>query len=92
VLSKKFLEQELSINISEFAYPYGNENSISSSIYLQCLNIYNRVYSGCRGNNIVGNNFIFRDTITLDEPLFYVNVYLSGILDSFHKRKFNKII
>lgn len=92
ILSKKFLEQELSIKISEFAYPYGNENSISSSIYHQCLNNYARVYSGCRGNNKPGNNFIFRDTITLDEPLFYVNVYLSGILDSFHKKKFNKII
>ncbi len=90
--SKFFLQNIVNSNISEFAYPFGSNDAISISSAKDCYDNYDRIYSGCRGNNKPLQKFIFRDTITISDPLFFNHVYLSGLLDKKYLKKFSEHI
>ncbi|QUX94563.1 hypothetical protein C0J08_03665 [Marinomonas sp. CT5] len=85
--SKIRLEKELGGSlVSEFAFPFGNIESICFDSYKQSEEVYLNVYSGFRGENYIGETGIVkRDAIDLSAPSFYTKAYLLGASDVFYK-------
>jgi len=79
--------------ITEFAFPYGDIKSISREAADMGLKYYERLYTGCRGANQPGQSgLILRDAVNLKDPIFYIDVYLSGIFDQLYKNRFKRLL
>ena len=80
------------IKINDFAYTFGDCDSINKSA-LSCISEnYTYIYSGLRGNNLdIKKNIVRRDAVNLWEPLEVINCYLNGYLDFIYKRKINTL-
>ncbi|RDL44046.1 hypothetical protein DN730_10440 [Marinomonas piezotolerans] len=91
-LASSQLESEMQVfSQKDFAFPFGGISSIDRESFEFCSLRFERIYSGFRGNNTPNCKLIFRDSINLNEPLFYTKVYLSGILDM-NRSKIFKIL
>ena len=79
--------------VTEFAFPFGDIQSISSDSADIGLRYYQRLYTGCRGPNRPGQSgLILRDAVNLKDPIFYTDVYLSGIFDQLYKNRFKQLL
>lgn len=79
--------------ITEFAFPYGDIKSISREAADMGLKYYERLYTGCRGVNHLGQSgLILRDAVNLKDPIFYIDIYLSGIFDQLYKYRFKRLL
>jgi hypothetical protein len=76
------------IKIEDFAYTFGDFESINEkSLKIICEN-YRYIYSGLRGNNLnIKTRMIRRDAINLSESFEVISCYLSGYLDFLYKKK-----
>ena len=92
---QKTLRSQLSRSrkITEFAFPFGDIKSISRESVDIGLKHYRRLYTGCRGANHPGQSgLILRDAVNLRDPIFYTDVYLSGIFDQLYKNRFKRLL
>jgi len=91
-IDKLITQENKTEKTSEFAFPFGDISSISNESLILASRHYERVYTGCRGVNKSGMNIIYRDSISLKDPMFFSDIYLSGVLDKFYQRKFNSLL
>jgi len=76
------------IRIEDFAYTFGDFESINEKSLKIIFNNYKYIYSGLRGNNLdITSRMIRRDAINLSESFEIVSCYLSGYLDFLYKKK-----
>ncbi len=90
---KKNLEGILAnIKIDDFAYTFGDFDSINKNSLAHIAKNYKYIYSGLRGNNLkIKKNIVRRDAINLWEPLEVINCYLNGYLDFLYEKKNNTL-
>lgn len=89
------LENELNgVEVTEFAFPFGHAKSVCVSSHDESLKYYSNIYSGFRGRNYphAKKGLIMRDAINLKDPLFFIEVYLEGMLDAQYKPVIEKMI
>lgn len=81
--SAKNLENLLKVDITHFAYTYGNYESISKRSFMIAKKKYRFIYSCLRGNNFYNekNTLIKRDTVYLENSNNLLKIFLSGIID-----------
>ena len=86
---KNSLESEFKqIKIEDFAYTFGDFESINKNSLNIISKNYKYIYSGLRGNNLnLKNRLIRRDAINLSESFNVINCYLNGYLDFLYKKK-----
>ena len=90
--SKKFLENEIGINIEDFAYTFGDLDSINKASVDIIMNNFNYLYSGLRGNNSnINSNILRRDAVDLSEDFEVISAYLNGYVDLMYNRKLIKL-
>ena len=76
------------IKINDFAYTFGDFDSINKNALNYISKNYTYVYSGLRGNNLnINKNIVRRDAINLWEPLEVISCYLNGYLDFIYEKK-----
>jgi hypothetical protein len=76
------------IKIEDFAYTFGDFESINEKSLKIIFKNYKYIYSGLRGNNLnITSRMIRRDAINLSESFEVVSCYLSGYLDFLYKKK-----
>lgn len=86
------MEKKLNYNIVDFAYTFGDINSINRISSNLILNHFELLYSGLRGNNLrQKSKIIRRDAINLNEPLEVIASYLNGYVDFLYKAKLKKL-
>ena len=76
--SKRWLEEFLARqlifpkNVDDFAYPFGDVRSMSIDSFEVVRKHFKRIYTGCRGINYRNADpFVYRDAISLDDPIFF---------------------
>ena len=90
--SKKFLENEIGINIEDFAYTFGDLDSINKASVDIIMNNFNYLYSGLRGNNSnINSNIIRRDAVDIREDFEVISAYLNGYVDIIYNKKLIKL-
>ena len=68
--------------IDDFAYTFGDYESINEKSLNIISKYYKFIYSGLRGNNLkIKNNVVRRDAINMWETTNVINCYLNGYLD-----------
>lgn len=78
--------------IEDFAYTFGDLESIDEKSTKTILQNYKYLYSGLRGNNLnLNSKIIRRDAISLNEPFEVISAYLNGYTDFIYKTKINKL-
>ena len=93
ISSKKSLENQLeNYKIEDFAYTFGDLNSIDKNSLEIILKNFNFLYSGLRGNNFnISSNILRRDAVNLDESFDSISTYLNGYIDLIYKNKIKKL-
>ena len=90
--SKKFLENEIGINIEDFAYTFGDLDSINKVSVDIIMDNFNYLYSGLRGNNLnINSNILRRDAVDLREDFEVISAYLNGYVDLMYSNKLIKL-
>ena len=78
--------------IEDFAYTFGDLESIDEKSTKAILKNYKYLYSGLRGNNLnLNSKIIRRDAISLTEPFEVISAYLNGYTDFIYKTKIKKL-
>ena len=78
--------------IDDFAYTFGDINSINERSVKLITNRYKYLYSGLRGNNFnLNSKIIRRDAINLNEPFQVISSYLNGYVDIIYRNKIRKL-
>lgn len=83
VASADLIESKLGIAIEHFAYTFGDLNSINQKALEVASKRFKYVYSGIRGNNIRGNNGIYRDAAAEQDNKMNYHVFSNSLLGSF---------
>ena len=83
VSSADLIESKLGIVIEHFAYPFGDLNSINQKALEVAYKRFKYVHSGIRGNNIKGNNVIYRDAAAEQDNKMNYYVFSNSLLRSF---------
>ena len=74
--------------IDDFAYTFGDYESINEKSLNIISKYYKFIYSGLRGNNLkIKNNVVRRDAINMWETTNVINCYLNGYLDFIYEKK-----
>lgn len=77
-----YFKTKLGLDIKHFAYPFGDLASFSPEAYSVASDNYSYIHSGLRGDNFHNTtNFFFRDSISHQDSLNVVKLYLNGYLD-----------
>lgn len=99
IASKRWLQEFLARQrfvpneVDDFAYPFGDVRSMSIDSFEVVRKHFKRIYTGCRGLNQPNTGpIIYRDAISLDDPIFFSEVYLSGILDVIYRKRFAQYV
>lgn len=80
------------VDINDFAYTFGDYESIDKNSLNIISKYYKYIYSGLRGNNLeIKKNIVRRDAINMWEPIGVINCYLNGYLDFIYKKKINSL-
>ena len=87
------LEKKLGEEISDFAYPFGNVESISRESLSMIGKYYRYCYSGVRGENTSHTPFlsIRREAVSLDDPPGYVGFMIEDGLGWYYRNKRKKL-
>ena len=90
--SKKFLENEIGIEIDDFAYTFGDLASIDKVSVDMIMKNFNYLYSGLRGNNLnINTNILRRDAVDMKEDFQIISAYLNGYVDLMYSNKLIKL-
>ena len=89
--SKKELEKKLNCKINNFAWTYGDINSINKKSYNIIKKNYHNIFSGIRGDNTRTSSVYFRDELSPFYSEDLVKAFLNGYSD-FIIIKIEKII
>ena len=83
-----FLENKLGVEIQDFAYPFGNIDSINEDAMAIVKQRYKYIYSGVRGTNMTGTNSaaIKREAIDIKDSLSFNLSVVKGGLAFFYKK------
>lgn len=93
ILSKKSLEKQLeNYKIEDFAYTFGDVESIDKKSLHIILKNFTFLYSGLRGNNFNISSKVFRrDAVNLDESFDVISTYLNGYIDLIYNNKIKQL-
>mgnify|MGYP001451996844 FL=1 len=90
--SKKFLENEIGIKIEDFAYTFGDLDSINKVSVDIIMKNFNYLYSGLRGNNSnISSKILRRDAVDMKEDFEVISAYLNGYVDLIYNKKLIKL-
>ena len=92
--SKKKLENILKCKIDNFAYTYGDINSINQQVLNNLRKYYKNIFSGIRGNNFSFNSktIFLRDELSPSYSSELINSFLFGYSDLYYYKKQKQII
>lgn len=91
--SKKELEKMLDCKINNFAWTYGDINSIDKKSYNIIKKNYHNIFSGIRGNNIqTSSSVYFRDELSPFYSEDLVNAFLNGYSDFYYYKNRKKLL
>ena len=85
------LESKLNFKIKNFAYTFGNFNSIDRLSIKLASKRFDYIYSGIRGNNINKNKIIAREAINYFSDLKLNRAILNGFYDFIYKSNLKKL-
>ena len=93
VSSADRLENRLGVRLENFAYTFGDLDSFSYQALQVAQQRFRYVYSGLRGNNVIGTSSfaIRRDALTPTNPHALVGAFLEGGADFIYKRSLNHL-
>ena len=93
VSSADRLENRLGVRMENFAYTFGDLDSFSCQALQVAQKRFRYVYSGLRGNNVMGTSSyaIRRDALTPTNPHALVGAFLEGGADFIYKRSLNHL-
>ncbi|MFH1616619.1 MAG: polysaccharide deacetylase family protein [Planctomycetota bacterium] len=93
IQSGDILEEKLDTAIDDFAYPFGNIESISPQAIAQIQKRYKYCFSGIRGLNrpLTHPMGIFRDSVNLDDTIDYLKFQVENGLSWLYYRKSRKL-
>ena len=91
--SKKKLETKLNCSVNNFAYTYGDINSIDQNVLINLKKHYQNIFSGIRGNNFLSKskNIFLRDELSPGYSNELVNSFLYGYTDLYYYKKKKKL-
>ena len=87
--SANTIEQQLGIEVSHFAFTFGDLQSMTKEALLEACNRFEYIYTGLRGNNTIKNiskYAIRRDPIDLNDSLWMIGSLLEGAVDWRYKK------
>ena len=90
--SKKELEIVLDCQINNFAWTYGDINSINRKSYSIIKKNYHNIFSGIRGDNIQASSLYFRDELSPYYSHDLVNAFLNGYSDFYYYKNRKKLL
>ena len=93
ITSARFVERKLGIVINDFAFPYGNIQSITPLALSVARKKFSRIYSGLRGNNIGVsiNDIIRREATATSDSLLHLYSFINGGVDFKYSSDINQI-
>ena len=93
VASKDFLENNLeNYKIEDFAYTFGDFESINKKSLKLIFKNFNYLYTGLRGNNYkINSKIIRRDAINLKENFKVISAYINGYTYFMYKNKLEEL-
>ena len=78
--------------IEDFAYTFGDFESINKVSTKMIINNYKYLYSGLRGNNLnIKSRVLRRDAINFSEPFQVMSSYFNGYTDFLYSEKLTKL-
>ena len=88
VNSANTIEQRVGVEISHFAFTFGDLQSMSRKSLLEACNRFKYIHTGLRGNNSnnVSKYAIRRDPINLNDSLWMIGSLLEGAVDWRYKK------
>ena len=90
--SKNFLENQIEIEIEDFAYTFGDLASIDKISVDIITKNFKYLYSGLRGNNMnINKKIVRRDAVDMKEDFQIISAYLNGYVDLIYSKKLNKL-
>ncbi len=92
--SANILEKKLGVAIDNFAYPFGDIDSISSHAMDLIKKRYKYCFSGVRGANYLSvfPYAILRDAISVDDTPMYVRLIIEKGIDSIYRKKATRLL
>ncbi|MGD0784509.1 MAG: polysaccharide deacetylase family protein [Sedimentisphaerales bacterium] len=89
VKSGSILREKLGTNIYDFAYPFGDIESICPKVITQIQKRYKYCFSGVRGLNtsLTHPMGILRDPVDLDDPVAYLRFQVENGLSWLYRKK-----
>jgi peptidoglycan/xylan/chitin deacetylase (PgdA/CDA1 family) len=92
--SKKIIEKQLDLQVHWFAYPFGNNKSISPLAYRWITSAYRFCCTGLRGSNLPSTSaqYLCRDSIDLHAPEYYLNFIVAGGVDWLYQYKMKQLL
>ena len=81
--SAKIIEEKIEKNVINFAYPFGNLNSINKDTYNLVKRRFKYAFSNIRGNLIdsPNNHFLYRQNIEPLSPIWKIKAIVDGKID-----------
>tara|TARA_B100001564_G_C20658043_1_gene680207 strand:+ start:1944 stop:2774 length:831 start_codon:yes stop_codon:yes gene_type:complete len=93
VHSKNELEKILNSKINNFAWTYGDINSINKVSYNIIKKHYENIFSGIRGDNFqISSHLYFRDELSPFYSEDLANAFLNGYSDFYYYKKRKKLL
>tara|TARA_B110000008_G_scaffold247077_1_gene258342 strand:+ start:2556 stop:3419 length:864 start_codon:yes stop_codon:yes gene_type:complete len=82
--SAERIERKLNINVTHFAYPFGDLKSFSGAALSIAKTKFQYIHSGLRGRNEVANFdlLVLRDSVSGDSSVNEMSFYLDGWVDA----------
>ena len=78
--------------IEDFAYTFGDLDSIDKVSAKMIINNYKYLYTGLRGNNLnINSRVLRRDAINFSEPIQVMSSYINSYIDFLYTQKLNKL-
>lgn len=92
--SKNTLETMLNSKIDNFAWTYGDINSINKKVFKIIEKNYKNIFSGIRGDNfkVKSKSIFFRDELSPFYSLELVNAFLNGYSDPYYYKNRKKLL
>ena len=85
------LQSLLNYKIKNFAYTFGDINSINKLSINLASKRFDFIFSGLRGNNLKKSKIVAREAINFYSDITLNHAILNGIYDLFYKTKLNKL-
>ena len=85
------LEIKLGFKIKNFAYTFGNFESINKEVIELASSRFEYIFSGMRGNNLFSTRIIARDAINIFSEKNINLAILNGFYDKIYSKKISEV-